>query len=220
MLKAVFVDYTGTIIQEDGPDIQQLIMRAYQNSNIESPKAMVAYWWNKVKRYEEESFGERFITEDEIVDQILEDCREEIHLEDDKNQLHELCRRFWVHAPAFDDTAEFFARCPLPVYIISNNGVKYIEVSMAEKGLNPAGIISGDMARAYKPHKELFEKALEIAGVTAKEVIHIGDSAASDVKGALAAGITPILLDRTGKEEAGEARIIHSLPEILDYIDE
>ena len=50
MLKAVFVDYTGTIIQEDGPDIQQLIMRAYQNSNIESPKAMVAYWWNKVKR--------------------------------------------------------------------------------------------------------------------------------------------------------------------------
>ncbi len=67
MLKAVFVDYTGTIIQEDGPDIQQLIMRAYQNSNIESPKAMVAYWWNKVKRYEEESFGERFITEDEIV---------------------------------------------------------------------------------------------------------------------------------------------------------
>ena len=46
MLKAVFVDYTGTIIQEDGPDIQQLIMRAYQNSNIESPKAMVAYWWN------------------------------------------------------------------------------------------------------------------------------------------------------------------------------
>ena len=106
MLKAVFVDYTGTIIQEDGPDIQQLIMRAYQNSNIESPKAMVAYWWNKVKRYEEESFGERFITEDEIVDQILEDCREEIHLEDDKNLLHELCRRFWVHAPAFDDTAE------------------------------------------------------------------------------------------------------------------
>ena len=78
MLKAVFVDYTGTIIQEDGPDIQQLIMRAYQNSNIESPKAMVAYWWNKVKRYEEESFGERFITEDEIVDQILEDCREEM----------------------------------------------------------------------------------------------------------------------------------------------
>lgn len=220
MLKAVFVDYTGTIIKEDGPDIQQLIMRAYQNSNIESPKAMVAYWWNKVKRYEEESFGERFITEDEIVDQILEDCREEIHLEDDKNLLHELCRRFWVHAPAFDDTAELFARCPLPVYIISNNGVKYIEESMAEKGLNPAGIISGDMARAYKPHKELFEKALEIAGVTAKEVIHIGDSAASDVKGALAAGITPILLDRTGKEEAGEARIIHSLPEILDYIDE
>ena len=148
MLKAVFVDYTGTIIKEDGPDIQQLIMRAYQNSNIESPKAMVAYWCNKVKRYEEESFGERFITEDEIVDQILEDCREEIHLEDDKNQLHELCRRFWVHAPAFDDTAEFFARCPLPVYIISNNGVKYIEESMAEKGLNPAGIISGDMARA------------------------------------------------------------------------
>ena len=56
MLKAVFVDYTGTIIKADGPDIQPLIMRAYQNSNLDSPKAMVASWWNTVQRYEEEIF--------------------------------------------------------------------------------------------------------------------------------------------------------------------
>ena len=44
MLKAVFVDYTGTIVKDEGPDIQEVISRTYRNSDIESPQAMVSYW--------------------------------------------------------------------------------------------------------------------------------------------------------------------------------
>lgn len=40
-------------------------------------------------------------------------------------------------------------------------------------------------APVYSDAKELFEKALEVSGLRANEVIHIGDSMSSDVKGVI-----------------------------------
>ena len=72
--------------------------------------------------------------------------------------------------------------------------------------------------KAYKPHRELFEKALEVSGCKADEVVHVGDSLSSDAKGAQAAGITPILIDRSGKKQAPGIRTVTSLLEILPCI--
>lgn len=47
-------------------------------------------------------------------------------------------------------------------------------------------------AKAYKPRKEIFELALKSTGLHADEVIHIGDSLSSDVKGASSVGIKAI----------------------------
>lgn len=72
--------------------------------------------------------------------------------------------------------------------------------------------------RAYKPHRELFEYALRVCGCDAEEVIHIGDSIASDVKGALTAGITPILIDRCGTGSYTECRVVNKLTEVLELL--
>ena len=218
MLKAVFIDYTGTIMKAAGTDVEEMTMRLYKNSDIESPQAMLDYWWSHLKKYESESFGDDFLTEDEIVDKLLADCAEELHLQENLEEAHELCRRFWMYAPAFEDAKPFFEKCPLPIYVITNNGVRYVGEGMRDKGLEPAGIICGDMARAYKPHRELFEKALEISGCSADEVVHIGDSMASDVAGARAAGILPILLDRKGTQKADGVTAVRSLDEALALI--
>ena len=218
MLKAVFLDYTGTVIQEGGKDAMEMLRRCYQNSDIESMEKMLAYWWNLIKRFEAESSNDSFLTEDEIVDKALETCANEIHLREDFAQLHKLVQRFWMYAPAFSDVKEFFEKCPLPIYIISNNGIPYVEEGMRDKGLKPAGIICGDMVRAYKPHRELFLKALEISGCKADEAVHIGDSIESDVMGALSAEIRPILLDRQGSKKCPDVTVIHSLLEALPYI--
>ncbi|MDD3337600.1 MAG: HAD-IA family hydrolase [Lachnospiraceae bacterium] len=82
--------------------------------------------------------------------------------------------------------------------------------------LKPAGIISGDMVRAYKPYKELFEKALQVSGCQAGEVLHVGDSMSSDVKGARNVGITPILIDREQKKQDDSVKTIKELTEILN----
>ena len=89
-----------------------------------------------------------------------------------------------------------------------------MEKSLTSKGVFPAGIICADMVRAYKPHKEIFEKALEISQNKAEDVIHIGDSYSSDVQGALAAGIKPILLQRKNAVEYAGIHCVGSLEEI------
>ena len=152
------------------------------------------------------------------MDLILQTCVKEIGLQDDLDELYNLCRRFWMYAPAFEDVEEFFRNCPLPVYIISNNGLQYVEEGMRHKGFHPAGIVCADMVRAYKPHRELFEKALEISSCRAEEAVHIGDSITSDVKGALSAGICPLLLDRKEKTEEKDWITVHSLREAICWI--
>ena len=218
MIKAVFLDYTGTIIEEGGPDGMEMLKRCWKNSDIESMEAMLAYWWKLIKAYEAVSYKESYITEDEIVDSALAECAEKIHLKENFAELHRLCQRVWMYAPAFPDTKEFFDKCSVPIFVISNNGLSYVEEGMRDKDLHPAGIICGDMVRAYKPHEEIFLKALEVSGLNAEEVIHIGDSVTSDVAGAVRAGITPVLLDRQGDKSCEGVTMIHSLTEALPLI--
>lgn len=67
-------------------------------------------------------------------------------------------------------------------------------------GLKPAGIFTSEDARSYKPRKELFQFALQSTGLKADEVVHIGDSLSSDVKGAGAMGINTIWVNRSLRE--------------------
>ena len=218
MIKSIFIDYTGTIIQEKGEDLEKIVFRIWKNSNFKNPEEIASSWWNQLKMMEEKSFGDTFLTEDEIVDHLLGRFKEEVGLADDFSELHKLFQRVWMYAPIFEDVKEFFEKCPLPIYVLTNNGVCYVQECMNHNGLKTAGIISGELVRAYKPHKELFEYALKVCGCSAEEVIHIGDSIVSDVKGALAAGITPILIDRKGTSSYTECRVVNKLAEVLEII--
>ncbi len=219
MVKAVFMDYTGTIIQEKGEDLEKIVSRIWKNSRLETAEETVRYWWSMLKMMEEKSYGHAFLTEDEIVDCLLERLGREEGLDDDFSELHKLFQRFWMYAPVFEDVKEFFEKCPLPVYVITNNGACYVQECLKQNGLEAAGIISGEMVRAYKPHKEVFAYALKISGHAASEVIHIGDSVVSDVNGAFAAGITPVLIDRKIKVQCADYKVIHRLTEALEYLE-
>jgi putative hydrolase of the HAD superfamily len=53
-----------------------------------------------------------------------------------------------------------------------------------------------------KPHPAIFRHALDLAGADASEAVHVGDNPATDVGGARAAGIRPVLIRRKGDGEA------------------
>lgn len=216
--KAVFLDYTGTMVREDGEYTKMLISFFMKNSDLNSPDEAVALVWKMVKQYEMESYRDDFITEDEIVDKIIRECANQYHLHGDFEELHRIWQKSWVYAPLYEDVKAFFEQCPYPIYVITNDGKKYIEESMRDKGLSPAGIISAEQVRAYKPHKEIFEAALEAANCSAEEVIHVGDSIQSDIAGAKNAGITGILLDRQQEKEYPDIMTAKNLQEVLEKI--
>lgn len=70
-----------------------------------------------------------------------------------------------------------------------------------------------------KPSAGFYRLALQRAGVHAREALHIGDSYHADVRGALAAGITPVLLDRVGHAPPVDCAVVRDLRELETLID-
>lgn len=60
-------------------------------------------------------------------------------------------------------------------------------------------IVISTRAGAAKPEREIFVQALARVGVKAREALHIGDSYDADIVGAQQAGLTPVLVERSGK---------------------
>jgi putative hydrolase of the HAD superfamily len=82
-----------------------------------------------------------------------------------------------------------------------------------------AAVVASATVGARKPDPAIFVAALEAAGCTPAEALHVGDTPEEDVAGARAAGIDVLLLDREGKEEPpGEVPRIASLSEINQYL--
>lgn len=213
MTKAIFMDYTGTMVREDEPYTKELVGYFIEHSSLKDPKDVLKAVWSKVKEIEATCFGENFILNDEKVDRILSFCRDNYGLDGDMEYMHKTWQKIWVYAPLFDDVKPFFERVKKPIYIISNDDIKYLEESMRIKEIHPAGIISAENVRACKPHRSIFEKALEVAGVRPDEAVHIGDSITSDVEPAKEIGITPVYLARKEKVVLDGVKVISSLDE-------
>lgn len=199
MLKAVFLDYTGTLMQEESPYALQMV-KMITDSGValkdKSVKEVIKLWWSLIKNLESGSYLDDYLTEDEIIDRAVAILESDYDVKIDLEAFRALAHKFWSSSPAFGDVKPFFEKCPLPIYIITNNGEEYVSAFLKNNGLHCAGIVCGDMVKAYKPRKELFGKALEISGCDSHEVIHVGDSLQSDVQGAMSVGIKACLLDR------------------------
>ena len=75
------------------------------------------------------------------------------------------------------------------------------------------GVVTSAEVGAAKPSPRVFQRALSVAGVEAGEALHVGDTADNDLKGAAAAGVRGVLLQRGGDPPPG-AETIRSLREL------
>jgi putative hydrolase of the HAD superfamily len=79
------------------------------------------------------------------------------------------------------------------------------------------GVVSSAVIGAAKPSPEIFHAALDLARARPPEALHVGDSVASDVEGARAAGVRPVLIARRGGAPEG-LEAIRSLEELPSLI--
>ena len=196
----------------------QIVRRICKNSSLHDPKQVQQFILNTRRSYEADSYLDGYLTEDEIVGRLIVDMVEQIGLTEEPSALFDLIHGHWVNAPVFPDARVFFGRCPVPVYIITNNGLPYMEQALRRSGLKAAGVVSADTVRAYKPRREIFDEALRLSGCMPDEVVHIGDSYDTDAVGARSAGIRPVLLLRGRERQHDDVDAADSLEQALELI--
>jgi putative hydrolase of the HAD superfamily len=87
------------------------------------------------------------------------------------------------------------------------------------RGLGIEGLFDtvtiSSLAQAAKPASKIFEIALEKHSMDPGEAMHVGDSVRDDMEGATKAGLTGVLLDRTGRVQVSGGHVIRTLEELL-----
>ena len=199
-IKALFVDFYGTIVHEDGEVIKKITDIIQKTGVAEYKSEIDSFWWKDFQTMFQNSYGDTFETQRALEEKSLVHTLAKFQSTADAKELSNLMFEHWVKPPIFEDSKEFFEKSPLPIYIVSNIDTDDINLAIEYHNLKPAGVFTSEDARSYKPRKELFELALEKTGLAPEEVIHIGDSISSDVKGASALGIHTLWLNRFGKE--------------------
>lgn len=103
---------------------------------------------------------------------------------------------------AFEDAAPALRElrgCGLRPVVASNWDCSLPGV-LEQVGLAPLldGVVASAMVGAAKPDGRIFRAALDAAGCEPGAAVHVGDSIDNDVRGAEAAGVRAVLLDRSG----------------------
>ena len=216
MIKTVFLDFYGTVVHEDGEVIKKITKIIMKTGSVDDESKIGAFWWNEFQTMYMNAYGETYETQRALEHKSLEKTLKEFKSNADPAKLSEMMFAHWIKPPIFDESKEFFKTCPVPIYIVSNIDTADIVSALEYHALKPAGVFTSEDARSYKPRKELFQLALQETGLDSNEVVHIGDSLSSDVKGAGALGINTIWVNRSNREVPVGVTAIGNLLEALN----
>lgn len=219
MIKAFFLDFYGTVVHEDGEVVKKISQLIYETGKAESPSEVDSFWWKDFQNLFNNSYGNTFETQRALEKKSIKHTLEKFASNENIDKLSNYMFEHWVKPPIFEESKKFFEISPLPIYIVSNIDANDVLRAIEFHQLSPSGIFTSEDAKAYKPRKELFELALNTTGLHADEVIHIGDSLSSDVKGASSIGIKAIWLNRFNKENSCGVDSITNLLEALDKLE-
>lgn len=218
MIKAVFMDYYGTVVYENGPIAMEVVKDIYENSNAESIEDVFRYWWKTYRKKLAEANGEYFRTQHDVALENFQELLKHFQCPGNPKELLDRMEEHWCTTAVYEDARMFLDQVKLPFYFVTNSDDKYVYESVKKYGLHPTGIFTSEQARYSKPRKEIFLYALEKTGLKPEEVIHVGDSIPGDVECPESVGITALLLNREGKPVPEWVKSVDGFIEVLRYI--
>jgi 2-haloacid dehalogenase/putative hydrolase of the HAD superfamily len=220
-MKALFLDFYGTLVEEDNEIIKQICSKIVaQSQTVTHEKEVGRYWWEQFTQGCARSYGDNFIPQRELERVSLAKILERFECNLDALELSELLYGYWQRPSIYPETHAFLNRVNLPIYIVSNIDNQDIRSAIQFHDLRIAGMITSEDAKCYKPRAGIFEEALRMAGLSKDEVIHIGDSWSSDILGANQVGIRSIWINRGRRvcPDEGMTKMGYSLMDVLDDI--
>jgi len=220
-MSAVFLDALGTLVelQPPAPRLRALLAeRGFEVDEETAARGFGAEIGYYLQHHLEGSDRARL---DDLRDRCAEAMRAALELPD---LDHATARQVMLAAlefRPFDDALAVMAELAAgghDLLIVSN-----WDCSLPD-WLGPAGlldhvlaVVTSARAGAAKPDARIFEQALQLAGVSPEEAVHVGDSIENDVEGARALGIRAVLVARDGPAPEGVEAVssLSELPALL-----
>jgi len=120
------------------------------------------------------------------------------------------------------DTVPTLSRLKSAGYFLAviSNSDGTVEGELQRTGLSEylEFVIDSSVVGVEKPHPEIFQIALERAGMAPHEVLYVGDTYATDIGGAQFAGLGAVLMDRVGAYPDATCPRITSLSELTELL--
>jgi putative hydrolase of the HAD superfamily len=126
----------------------------------------------------------------------------------------------WELYPEVIETLRLLTERRLKLAVVSNFDSRLCNI-LAGLGAAPwfDDIFVSSAVGYAKPDRRIFDYVLQSRRLAATHVVHIGDSVANDIGGAVNAGMKGILVDRNGAHEGHTIPRVGNLKEILDHLD-
>ncbi|WP_100406974.1 HAD family hydrolase [Bacillus solitudinis] len=219
-IKAIFLDFYGTVVHEDGEIISDICRQIKTNTNKEevTSSKIGGFWWDEFYNLFRESYGDSFLTQRELERISLRNTLNHYSSTLKENELSEMLFNHWMKPAIFNDSLEFFKENTIPIYILSNIDRSDILKAINLHQLKLKEVITSEDVKSYKPRSEMFTYALKQCNLSRKEVIHVGDSLSSDVTGAKNVGIKSVWVNRSNKKHNGKVQpdfMVTTLADVL-----
>lgn len=161
-VKAVFLDFYGTLVHEDDDIIPVICEEVRKNAGSDcSIEEIGSRWWKGFSTTFHDSHGDNFQLQRTIGVESLSRTIKHFHSTCDADELIQTQFRHWVHPKLYEDTLPFLeAIQAVPVYILSNIDTGDIIQAVTTHGIRVDQIITSEDVRAYKPRPEMFVEAL------------------------------------------------------------
>ena len=212
-VRGVLLDLYGTVALDDDEIVDSISQHVARTAG--APVATVAeLWWQAFCGLCAECHGESFRSQSALARASLEITLDAVESRLDAAELLAPQLAHWSAPPPFDDALRFLEDVELPVVILSDIDTGHLEDALGSLRLSRVPYVTSEQVRAYKPRPEGFQRGLDRLSLPANQVVHVGNSWSSDVRGAEGAGIRPVWVNRTERARPREAA--HGLVEVAD----
>lgn len=227
--RAVLFDLYGTLIdihtREDLPEVWERLARFLRYRGLSADADALRHgFFTESQRIQEES-SELHQEVDNLG--IFRSMLRELSYDDPDVFFCEVVAQLFrtlsmVHFGLFPDTLETLQALKqhFRLGLVSDAQRVFLDPEITMAGLRPfldVIVISSDHG-FHKPDPRLFEVAIAKLGVPREQVFYVGDNIPRDVRGAKAAGLKAVLINRNGKEpEEGDLQPDVTLPDLASF---
>ena len=195
--RALLLDFYGTVVEEDDVQIGQICDTIAEASPLAVTPTEVGSFWGRVfGQMCAESFHSTFRSQKELEWLSLQSVLRHFACDLDPDHLSQGLYDYWSYPALFPESKEVLAQCRMPICLVSNIDNAELQSALRYNGLDFDLVVTSEDCRAYKPRREMFDRALSLLGTSSEEVLHVGDSLGSDVRGARSLGIPVLWVNR------------------------